>query len=329
MTALAPLLQAFFTDRLCNQRQASPHTICAYRDAFRLLLNFAQSHLGKVPSDLLLQDLDAPLIGAFLGHLESDRKNSVRTRNARLAAIHSFFRYIAPLEPAQSDLIRQVLAIPQKRFERNIVCFLDKVEVDALLAAADIDTWIGHRDRTLLLVAVETGLRVSELIGLSIDQIHFGTGAHVTCLGKGRKERCTPLSKQAIAALRRWIQEREGGPTDPLFPSRRGGALSRDAVERLVAKYTRVATRSCPSLRQKHVTPHVLRHTAAVKLLRAGVDCSVIALWLGHESIESTQVYLHADLSIKERALARTAPQKEGTARYCPGDQLMTFLNAL
>jgi len=282
MTALAPLLQAFFTDRLCKQRQASPNTVSAYRDSFRLLLGFAQPRLGKVPSDLLLEELDAPLIGDFLSYLESDRKNSVRTRNARLAAIHSFFRYIAPREPGQIELIRRVLAIPQKRFNRNIVCFLDRTEVDALLTAADSDTWIARRDRTLLLVAIQTGLRVSELIGLSIGQIDFGTGAHIKCRGKGRKERCTPLNKQAVKSLQGWIQERQGETADPVFPSRRGGPLSRDAIERLVSKYAVAATCTCPSLKGKRVTPHVLRHTTAVELLRAGVDCSVIALWLGH-----------------------------------------------
>ncbi|MCP5070851.1 MAG: tyrosine-type recombinase/integrase [bacterium] len=329
MTSLAPLLQAFFSDRLYKQRQASPHTVCAYRDTFRLLLEFAQRHLGKAPFDLHLADFDAPLIGAFLNHLEADRRNCARTRNARLAAIHSFFRYVAVGEPDHAELIQRILAIPQKRFDRNLVGFLTRPEIDALLAAPDSTTWIGRRDRTLLLVAIQTGLRVSELVGLCGEQLVLGSGPHIQCRGKGRKERCTPLTRQTVESLRAWIQVQKGSPSDPIFPSRRGGALSRDAVERLVAKYVTVAKRTCPSLKGKRVSPHVLRHTTAMQLLQAGVDCSVIALWLGHESIETTQIYLHADLSMKEEALARTDPLPEGPRRYQPDDRLLAFLNGL
>jgi len=329
MTALAPLLEAFFTDRLYKQQLASPNTVSAYRDTFRLLLSFAQQRLAKQPSSLLLADLDARLVGAFLNHLESDRKNCTRTRNARLAAIRSFFHYIAVKEPGHIALIQRVLAIPQKRFNRNLVNFLIRAEIDALLAAPDRTTWIGRRDHALLLVAIQTGLRVSELIRLSVDQLILQTGPHIRCRGKGRKERCTPLTAQTVATLRTWLREQKGNLTDSVFPSRRGGALSRDAVERLVTKYANKAAQSCPSLKSKRVSPHVLRHTTAVQLLQAGVDCSVIALWLGHESVETTQMYLHADLSIKEKAIARTNPLPDQYRRYQPDDRLLAFLNGL
>ena len=329
MTSLAPLLETFFTMRLLKQRQVSPHTVTAYRDGFRLLLRFAQQRVGKPPSDLLLTDLDALMIGAFLDHLETERNNCVRTRNARLAAIHSFFRYIAAEEPAHSGLIQRVLAIPQKRFDRRIVDFLTGPEVKALLEAPNRTTWIGRRDHTLLSVAIQTGLRVSELINLHCEQLVLGPGAHIRCQGKGRKERCTPLTRQVAAILRAWLRELNPSPTDPIFPSRRGGALSHDAVEKLVAKYAVIAEHAYPSMKGKRITPHVLRHTAAIQLLQAGVDCSVIALWLGHESVETTQIYLHADLALKEKAIARTDPLPTRPGRYRPDDQLLAFLSNL
>jgi len=330
MTKLAPLLEAFFVDRLMRQRQVSEHTIAAYRDTFRLLLRFAHARLAKAPSALLLADLDADFIGTFLDHLEAQRGNSARTRNARLGAIHSFFRYAALQEPALSSLIQRVLALPQKRFTRKLVCFLNRCEVEALLAAPDPGTWLGRRDHALLLVAVETGLRVSELTGLRCEDVALGHGAHVRCHGKGRKERCTPLSRETVHVLRAWIRERNGAPDDALFPSLRGRALSRDAVERLLFKHTATASKKkCPSLRDKRVSAHVLRHTTAVTLLQAGVDRSVIALWLGHEQIETTQMYLAADLTTKERALARTASLPAHIARYRPTDELLVFLQDL
>jgi site-specific recombinase XerD len=329
MTSLAPLLQAFFTDRLQKQKQVSPETIASYRDTFRLLLGFAQKRLGKEPSDLLLTDVDAPFVGAFLDHLETERKNSARTRNLRLVAIRSFFKYVAMREPAHSGLIQRVLAIPQKRFDRNLVAFLAPAESNAFIAAPDRTTWIGRRDHALLVVAIETGLRVSELVNLKCEDVVLQTGPHVRCLGKGRKERCTPLKSQTVGVLRIWLKERNGNPSDPLFSSRRGGTLSRDAVERLVTKYAAVACQTCPSLKGKRVSPHVLRHTTAVDLLRAGVDHTVIALWLGHESPETTRVYLDADLSIKEQALSRTAPPGTKPGRFQPGDALLAFLNSL
>lgn len=323
------LVQGFFTDRLLRQRRASPHTIAGYRDTFRLLLRFAAERLRKPPTELTIDNLDASFIGNFLDHLEVSRGNSARTRNARLAAIRSFFRYVALSEPACALLCQRVLAMPNKRHERRCVEFLTRTEVQAVLTAPDASTWTGRRDRTLLLVAVQTGLRVSELINLRSQDVVLGTGAHVRCEGKGRKQRCTPLRKDAAAMVKTWMRERRGLPDDPVFPSLRGGPLSRDAVERLVAKYTATARRRCPSLARKRVTPHVLRHTAAMDLLQHGVDRSVIALWLGHESPETTQMYLHADLRIKERALARTAPTDVKPGRYRPSDGLLTFLEAL
>jgi integrase/recombinase XerD len=329
VTSLAPLLEAFFIERLQRQRQASPHTIAAYRDTFRLLLGFAENRLGKPPCHLVLTDVDAPFVSAFLDHLEKDRGNTARSRNARLAAIHSFFRCAAIREPAHGALIQRVLAIPQKRFDRDLVTFLPRTEIDALLAAPDRATRLGRRDHALLAVAVQTGLRVSEFTKLRVADFVFGVGAHVRCDGKGRKERCTPLTRQTVTVVRAWLAETRATDTDVVFPNRRGTALSRDAVERLVAKYAATAARRCPTLARKHVTAHVLRHSTAVGLLEAGVDRAVIALWLGHESVETTQMYLDADLAMKERALARTAPLHVGARRFRPRDSLLSFLEGL
>lgn len=323
------LLQAFFTDRLLKQRRASPHTVRAYRNTFRLLLRFAATRLGRAPSRLELTDLDATFLGEFLDHLERERGNSARSRNARLAAIHAFFRYAAFMTPAHALLCQRVLAIPSKRFERGIVEFLADQEVDALLAAPDTATWIGRRDRALLLVAVQTGLRVSELTALRRQDVALGAGAHVRCLGKGRKLRCTPLRRDVGRIVEAWLRERPPDPDAPVFPSSHGDHLSGDAVERLVAKYVTLARRRCSSLGNKRITPHTLRHTAAMQLLQRGVDRSVIALWLGHESIETTQIYLHADLRLKEQALARTSSSGQVPRRFSPGDALLTFLEGL
>jgi site-specific recombinase XerD len=305
---LAPILQGFFTDRLARQKKASPHTVAAYRDTCKLLLVFAQQRTGKAPSSLSVTDLDAALIGAFLQHLEDNRGNGSATRNARLAAIHSLFSYAAPRMPEHAATISQVLAIPPRRRERAIVSYLTPDETDALLAAPDRATWHGRRDHALLLVAVQTGLRVSELTGLTRQDAHLGAGPHVRCHGKGRKDRATPLTSQTVKTLRTWLAELGSDPAAPLFPTQTGSQLSRDAVERLVSKQAAAAEANCPSIKNKHVTPHTLRHTAAMALLKAGVDTSVIALWLGHEDAETTQVYLHADMSIKEQALARVHP---------------------
>jgi integrase/recombinase XerD len=329
MSALATTLQAFFTDRLTRQRQVSPNTLEAYRDTLRLLLLFASHRHGKEPSKLDIDDLDAPLIGAFLDHLEHDRNNGVRTRNARLAAIRSLFRYAALRHPEHAAVIERVLAIPPKRFERRLVTFLTETEIDALLAAPDRTTWTGRRDTALFSLAVQTGLRASELIRLTCADVHLGSGAHVSCNGKGRKQRITPLTSGTVAVLRAWLAERAGQPAQPLFPTRTGRALSRDALERRLAGYVEDATAVCLSLARKRVTMHVLRHSAAMRLLRAGIDTSVIALWLGHEQTETTQIYLHADLQIKERALERTALTKTKPGRFRPTDKLLAFLEAL
>jgi integrase/recombinase XerD len=326
---LQSLLQSFFTDRLLRQRQASPHTIAGYRDSFRLLLQFAKQRLGKMPSTLTIEDLDPPFLGVFLEHLEKVRKNTARTRNARLAAIHSFFRYVALEEPAHALHCQRVLAMPNKRHERRPIEFLNREEMDALLAVPNLSTWVGRRDRTLLLVAVQTGLRVSELVGLNCQDVVLGTGAHVRCLGKGRKQRCTPLRPETTRTMAAWLRERHGQPEQPVFPSIRGGRLSRDAIERLIAKYTNVAQQTCPSLKRKKVSPHVLRHAAAMDLLQHGVDRTVIALWLGHESVETTQMYLHADMRLKEKALSRTTPLGVKLGRYPPDDKLLAFLESL
>jgi integrase/recombinase XerD len=293
MTAIAPTVQAFFTDRLTNQLRASPHTITSYRDTMRLLLTFACQQRGKEPSKPDFTDLDAPAVGAFLTHLETTRRNGVTTRNARLTAIRSLFRYASLHVPEHAELISRVLAIPGKRHDHPTACFLTRDEISALLAAPDPATWAGRRDHALLLVAVQAGLRVSELTGLTVSDAAPGTGPHVTCHGKGRKERATPLTPATAAVLRDWLAERGGTGTDPLFPSRRGTRLSRDAVERLLTKHAAAATRTCPSIAAKHITPHVLRHSAAMALLHAGAGITVIALWLGHESPATTRVYLN------------------------------------
>jgi site-specific recombinase XerD len=323
------LLAAFFTERLMRQRHASPHTIATYRDTFRLLFQFVEHRHRKTPSTLSITDLDAPLLGAFLEHLERERGNSARTRNIRLAALRAFFRYAAVEEPEHVAVIQRVLALPTKRYRQAPVAFLTRPEVEALLAAPDLQRRSGRRDRTLLLLAVQTGLRVSELSKLRCQDIVLKTGAHVRCHGKGRKERCTPLRSDAVLALHSWLRERNGQPTDVLFPNARGSSLTRDGIAYLLQKYVAIARSRCPSLKRKRVSPHVLRHTTAMELLHHGVDRAVIALWLGHESAETTDMYLHADLSLKEKALSKTAPVSGHAHRFRPDDQLLAFLNSL
>ena len=329
MTDLAPILQGFFTDRLARQKKASPNTVAAYRDTCKLLLTFAQEQTGKPPTRLSVADLDATLIGAFLRHLEDDRGNGSATRNARLAAIHSLFRYAAPRAPEHAVVISQVLSIPPRRRERAVVSYLTPEETDALLAAPDRASWHGRRDHALLLLAIQTGLRVSELTGLACQDVQLGAGPHVRCHGKGRKDRATPLTSQTARVLKTWLAEIRPRPDMPLFPTRAGGRLSRDAVERLVGKHASAAADISASIKEKNVTPHTLRHTAAMSLLRAGVDTSVIALWLGHQDAETTQVYLHADMTIKEQALARVQQPGTKPGRYRPPDTLLTFLDNL
>ena len=324
---LAALLQRFFTQRLMRQRQASPHTISSYRDSFRQFLKFVQQRLRKPPSRLTFEEIDAPLIVAFLDELEKHQGVSVRSRNLRLTAIHSFFQYAAFEAPAHSAQIQRVLAIPSKRFTRTLVQFLIRPEVDALLAAPDQFTWSGRRDHAFLLVAVQTGLRLSEMTGLKRED--FIVGAHLRVVGKGRKERCTPLAQSTLAVLKAWLREPQRGDGDVLFPSAKGERLSVHGVQYLLTKHRMAACKVCPSLKEKRVTVHRLRHTMAMDLWQAGVDRSVIALWLGHESVETTQIYLEATLAMKERALAKTLPPHGRPGRYQPGDQLLGFLNSL
>lgn len=329
MTSLAPTMQSFFTQRLAAQQNASPNTVAAYRDTLRLLLCFVKETTGVTPNKLTIDDLDAVTIGRFLDHLETGRGASIKTRNSRLAAIHSFFHYAAMQHPEHGALIQRVLAIPTKRGPRPLIAYLTSSEIDALLAAPDLTTVLGRRDRALLTVAVRTGLRVSELIGLRRQDAVFGTGAHVSCTGKGRKQRSTPLAAGSAKALHDWLDETDGQPHDPAFVGPQNRRLTRDAVAKIVTRHAATAARSCPTIKHKKISPHVLRHSCAMQLLDAGVDVAVIALWLGHESIRTTDIYQHADIALKERALARVADSPLAKARYRPSDPLLAFLEAL
>jgi integrase/recombinase XerD len=329
MTQLAPTLQAFFTERLLTQRKVSPHTIAAYRDSMRLLLCFAQERTGKPPSRLDFTDLDAPLIGAFLQHLDRERGNSPATRNARLAAIHSLFRYAALRHPEHAASIARVLEIPATRHRRTTIAYLDRTEIDALLAAPDRTTWVGRRDRAMMLLAIQTGVRVSELVNLTIAQASLSTGAHMRVIGKGNKERCAILTDETVAVLRAWLRERQGQPHQPLFPTRRGEPLTTRAFELRLDKHTTTAARTCPTLSTKRITPHTLRHTNAMLLRAENVDIYTIALWLGHATVKSTEIYLHADNKLKQDAIERAAPIGTRPGRYRPPDRLLAFLEAL
>jgi len=329
MTAVAPVLEAFFTDRLMTQQAASPHTIASYRDTFRLLLGYLQDTHARQPSRLDFADLDAPAIGGFLAWLETSRGNSAATRNCRLAAIHSLFRYAALRAPEHAALISRVLDIQARRTATTIVSYLQPAELDALLAAPGRSSWHGRRDHALLAFAAQTGLRVSEITALTIADLHLGTGPHACCRGKGRKDRCTPLTSHTREILTAWLATRQAVPGDPAFCTRSGAPMSSDAVTQLIAKHARTAAQACPSIAGKVITPHTLRHTAAMTLLHAGVDVTVIALWLGHESPASTRVYLHADMALKENAIARTTPPGTQPGRYQAPDSLLAFLQQL
>jgi integrase/recombinase XerD len=329
IATLPALIQQFFTDRLCNQMEASPNTIAGYRDTFRLLLHFASERTGKSPVKLKVGDLDAVMIGDFLIHIEKERNNSARSRNTRLAAIRSFFRFVAFNEPAYMLHCQKILTMPSKRYVRRTIDFLDRTEMLALLAAPDRSTWVGRRDHAILTVALQTGLRASELINVRRCDVITGKGAHIRCEGKGRKQRGTPLRRETVGVLEVWLKERAGTDNDPLFTTIRGTKLSRDALECIVRRHTRSASISCPSLTGKRVSPHVLRHSTAMELLHHGVDQTVIALWLGHESVETTQMYIHADMRLKERALARVSAHPATPGRYRPDDSVLAFLESL
>ena len=328
-TSFPALLERFFTQRLMQQRRASPHTISSYRDTFRQFLKFVERRLHKPPSRLMFEEIDAPLIVAFLDSLEKQQGVSTRSRNLRLTAIHSFFRYAAFEAPAHSAQIQRVLAIPSKRFTRTLVRFMTRSEVDALLEAPDRSSWSGRRDHAFMLVAVQTGLRLSEMTGLKRADLIVETGAHVRVVGKGRKERCTPIARSTLGILKAWLKEPRRGEGDVLFPSAKGKQLTVHGVQYMLNKHRRTAAKVCVSLKQKRVTVHRLRHTAAMELLQAGVDRAVIALWLGHESVETTQIYLEATLVMKESALAKTIPRTGRSGRYRPADALLNFLNNL
>jgi len=322
-------VQRFFTERLATQLRASPNTVASYRDTFRLLLKYASDRFGRAPTDLQVAEIGAELVGDFLDFVETTRGNGARSRNTRLSAIRSFFKYVAANEPQLLHHCQRVLAMPSKRHDKRAINYLNRAEIEALIAAPDIASWFGRRDRTLLLLALQAGLRVSELINLTCSDVVLGSGAHVRCIGKGRKERSTPLRKDCVKTLRTWLAERAGADAEPLFVSNRGDRLSRDAVERIVRKYADIALSKCPTMKTKRVTPHVLRHSAAMQLLQNGVDRTVIALWLGHESVETTQMYIHADIQLKEKAMTKTTPVGTPTGRHRPNDELIAFLEAL
>lgn len=330
MTALAPTLQSWFTEHLIGQRGASPNTIAAYRDCMRLLLSYAHHRHGVTPARLDLGHLDERTIAGFLDMLEVERGASVATRNARLAAVHSLFTYASFRHPDHADLVARVLAIPAKTASRTQVVYLDDAEVEALLAAPDRQTWTGRRDHTWLLLMITTGIRVGELVGLRHSDLSTGRPAHIVVTGKGRKQRIIPLDRSTATALDTWAVAHPAPPHAALFgPIGRSGPISVDAIAQRITLHAASATASAPTLRMKNVTPHVLRHTCAMRMLASGLDITTISLWLGHSSPAATRHYLHADLALKERALARTTPPHTRRGRYTPTDKLLSFLEAL
>jgi integrase/recombinase XerD len=327
MSDLAPLLQRFFTDKLDRHLNASPHTKAAYADTFRLLLTYAEQATGTAPSALTLADLDADLIGGFLQHLETERGNSAATRNARRAALRSFFSYASYRAPDAIATISQVLAIPAKRTKTTLVSFLTAAEAEALIAAPDTSTWLGRRDRLLLHLGIQTGLRVSELTSLRVGDLQIGPHSQLECVGKGRKQRVIPLQKNTVQLVTAWFGELPPAPEGPLFPTHAATPLTRAAVGKLIARHAAAAAGRCSSLAGKNITPHTLRHTCAMSLLHAGIDTASIALWLGHANIQTTQIYLHADLELKRRTLERVpAVDERPPARYQASDALIAFL---
>ncbi len=328
-TDLARLLQAFFCQYLIQQRGVSHQTVCGYRDTFRLLLHFAEQKLDRRATDLRLADINAALVLAFLDNLESKRHNCIRSRNTRLAAIRSFMNYAAVQEPAALPGIQQVLAIPMKRFDRPVVGFLTQTEMRAILDAPDLHTWSGQRDRAILATLYNSGARVSEIIAIRRVDFESELGQAVHLHGKGRKERVVPLWKCTSKLLRAWVLRIDADPQQPLFPNRFGQMLTRSGVESRLRRAVIDAAINCPSLRNKSVSPHVIRHTTAMHLLQAGVDLTVIALWLGHESIVTTHQYLEADLQMKEQTLAILQPPGIRTSRYKPSSDVLSFLDGL
>lgn len=331
MTALAPTLQSFFTGYLIGQRDASSHTILAYRDTFRLLLAYIHERAGIAPSDLDITIVNAELVGDFLTMLEQQRGNTPQTRNARLAAIHSLFKHAARHHPEHAELIAEVLAIPAKNTHRTIVTYLTEPEVTALLASPDRATATGRRDHLIILLMITTGVRVCELTALTRADVHLPSpGAHIAVSGKGRKDRIIPLQPLTVATIRAWLAESTGPPNTPVFTARgTTRKLTTDAVAQRLKLHTTRAATDCPTLTGRTVSPHVLRHTTAMRMLSAGIDITTIALWLGHESPDSTRPYIHADLQLKQNALDRTAPPDTTPGRYRASDTLLAFLRAL
>ncbi|MDA8191560.1 MAG: tyrosine-type recombinase/integrase [Gammaproteobacteria bacterium] len=325
----AGLLQRFFAERLLQQKNASPRTIEAYRDTFRLLLRYAARETGKPPARLALGDCDAPLVLGFLTHLETQRHNTARSRNARLAAVRAFAHYIAWQCPEALPVTQRILAIPMKRFEKPLLGFLSREEVQAVLAAPDASTWCGRRDQVLLAVLYNTGARVSELIGIRVADVTFAATSSIRLHGKGRKQRTVPLWRPTAMALRNWLRYADLRADQPLVPARSGMPMTRTSVAERLALAVAVATASCPTLRGRRISPHTLRHTTAMHLLQAGVDITVIALWLGHQSPATTHTYIEADLAMKERALNAIAPSGTPRNRYRASDALLKFLDDL
>jgi integrase/recombinase XerD len=323
------LVQEFFCQRLTAQRNASPETVASYRDTFCLLLAFAEDRLKKTPAEMEFADVDAPLVLDFLDHLESNRGNGVRTRNLRLTAIRSFMKFVSTRSPSVLVIVQRVLAIPAKRFDRSMVGFLSRDEIDAIIAAPDTDSWSGRRDHVLFAALYNTGARVSEIIGVRRRDLSLDRSPFVHLHGKGRKERSVPLWRTTRHALHQWLTQLPESPEQPIFPNRAGHAMSRSGVEERLESAVRSAAKTCPSLCNRRISPHTLRHTTAMHLLQSGVDITVIALWLGHESPTTTHLYVEADLQMKERALARVQPAKVGAGRYRPGDTLLAFLEGL
>jgi integrase/recombinase XerD len=326
---IAPHLQAFFAEYLCQQRRLSPQTIVSCRDTFRLFLTFLRDQTGIEPSALRIADVDAPAVLSFLQYLEQQRRNSVRSRNIRLSAIRSFFRFVALREPASLGIVTRVMAIPMKREDRKLIGYLTRTEMQALLATPDRSKWVGRRDYALLLTLYNSGARVAEVLALRRDQVHFEASTFVQLLGKGRKERTVPLWHDTAQVLKAWFRELGEPASGVAFPNARGKPLSRDGVDYLLKLAIQRAVPTCLSLATKHISPHVVRHTTAMHLLQAGVDIATIALWLGHESIETTHMYLHADLAMKEQALEKLAPIGGPWQRFHADDPLLAFLSSL
>jgi site-specific recombinase XerD len=327
---VAPLLQVFFTDYLCHQKRVSPQTIISYRDTFRLLLTFLRDITGIEPCALRVVDLDAPAVLRFLDHLEQQRGNTVSSRNVRLSAIRSFFRLVALRDPESIGFATRVLAIPVKREDKKLIGYLTRTEVQALLAAPDRSQWAGQRDHALFSTLYNSGARVSEIIALKRDHICFGATSFLQLTGKGRKERTVPLWRETSKILKAWFRKLGNNADSVAFPNARGKPLSRDGVDYLLKQAVRKATIDCPSLATKTITPHIVRHATAMHLLQAGVDIATIALWLGHESIETTHVYIEADLALKEKALGKLDPVDDGhMLRFKADDSLLEFLASL